>query len=252
MRHPFKHPLATHSALDVLGYRRNGAPIYAIAGGSGEGGGAPAAPAGGDGGQPSGSSGQAAGQPPAPSGDSGSGQGGSPSGQGPDPSGDGPDWKAEARKWEKRAKENSGAQTELEKLQQQAMTDQEKAVSEAEKRGRTAAAVDHGKELAQARFDAAASRAGVDLGEAADLIDTSRFVDKDGKVDGDAITAAVKKLSKLAPKGPGRSGADLSGGHGDTPPSVDKQIAEAQAKGDWKAVMRLQNSKLPGLAAQNQ
>jgi hypothetical protein len=29
----FKHPLATHHAMEVLGYRRNGSPIYAIAGG---------------------------------------------------------------------------------------------------------------------------------------------------------------------------------------------------------------------------
>ncbi|MBP5931833.1 hypothetical protein F3K39_28270 [Streptomyces sp. LBUM 1479] len=34
---PFRHPLATHAAGTVLGQRRNGSPIYAIAGGSGEG-----------------------------------------------------------------------------------------------------------------------------------------------------------------------------------------------------------------------
>lgn len=45
MRTPFHHPLATHAALTVLGYRRNGAPIYTIAGGNGEGEGTPAAPA---------------------------------------------------------------------------------------------------------------------------------------------------------------------------------------------------------------
>ena len=33
---PFRHPLATHAAGTVLGRRRNGSPIYAIAGGSGE------------------------------------------------------------------------------------------------------------------------------------------------------------------------------------------------------------------------
>ncbi|MFI1942052.1 hypothetical protein ACH44C_33580 [Streptomyces purpureus] len=44
---PFRHPLATHPAGTILGHRRNGQPIYAIAGGSGEGeggtGGAPPA-----------------------------------------------------------------------------------------------------------------------------------------------------------------------------------------------------------------
>ncbi len=37
MHAQFKHPLATHAAMTVLGHRRNGAPIYAIAGGNGEG-----------------------------------------------------------------------------------------------------------------------------------------------------------------------------------------------------------------------
>ncbi|MEU7366629.1 hypothetical protein AB0B92_13700 [Streptomyces hygroscopicus] len=38
-----KHPRATHSPGTIFGHRRNGAPIYAIAGGNGEGEGAPAA-----------------------------------------------------------------------------------------------------------------------------------------------------------------------------------------------------------------
>lgn len=233
MTTPFKHPLATHSALDVLGWRRNGSPIYAIAGGSGEGEGAPA------GGQPAGDGNQ---PPPA-----------DPPKPTPPPAPEPPetDWKAEARKWEKRAKENSTAVTELEQLKASQMTEQEKAVAEAETRGRTAAASEYGKQLAAARFEAAAATAGVQLGEAAGLIDTARFVAADGSVDADAITAAVTQLAAIAPKAsPGRSGADLSGGHGDTPPSIDKQIAEAQAKGDWRTVMHLQNSKLPGLAAQ--
>ncbi|MEV4966661.1 hypothetical protein AB0886_05255 [Streptomyces sp. NPDC024062] len=42
----YRHPLATHAAGAILGHRRDGRPIYAIAGGDGTGeGGAPAAPA---------------------------------------------------------------------------------------------------------------------------------------------------------------------------------------------------------------
>jgi hypothetical protein len=37
MHTPFRHPLATHAAGTILGRRRNGSPIYAIAGGNGEG-----------------------------------------------------------------------------------------------------------------------------------------------------------------------------------------------------------------------
>ncbi|MDC2953379.1 hypothetical protein PO587_02795 [Streptomyces gilvifuscus] len=173
------------------------------------------------------------------------GQGSSPQGaaggQGGTGSGTDTDWKALARQWEKRAKDNKDAVDELAALKASQMTDQEKAVSEAEKRGRTAAAIEHGRELAAARFEAAATRAGVDLGEAAELIDTARFVDKDGKVDADAITAAVKKLSKLAPKGAGRSGGDMGGGggSGDQATSLDKQIEAATKSRNFAEVVRL-------------
>ncbi len=243
MQVPFTHPLATHPAGTILGFRTDGRPIFVIAGGNGEGEG-----------------GSGTGNPPAPA-------GGNPSANPPAPptpanpptptppaptppaGGAEPDWKAEARKWEQRAKDNKGAADELEKLKASQMSEQERAVAEAEKRGRTAAAIEHGKELAAARFEAAASKAGVNLGDAADLIDTARFVDKDGKVDTDGIQAAVKKLAKLAPaKGPGRSGGDLGGGSGHQAPTIEQQIAEAQSKGNWREVMRLQNTKLAAAA----
>ncbi|MFI1409407.1 hypothetical protein ACH4Y0_05675 [Streptomyces sp. NPDC020707] len=160
-------------------------------------------------------------------------------------SGTEPDWKSESRKWESRAKENKDAAEELAALKASQLSDQEKAVSEAEKRGRTAAAIEHGKELATARFEAAATKAGVDLGEAAELIDTARFVDKDGKVNTDAITTAVKKLSKLAPKGAGRSGGDMGGGggSGDQAASLDKQIEDATKSRNFAEVVRLKRLK---------
>ncbi|MEY2244693.1 hypothetical protein AB8A21_17570 [Streptomyces sp. BF23-18] len=150
----FKHPLATHSALNVLGHRRNGAPIYAIAGGNGEGeggsesGGQAGAGESGESGQSEGGtaaagSGQGGQQPGGESGQSGSGTGG------------GTDWKAHAREWEKRAKANAKAAedgakaaAELDKIRQQNMSEQEKAVAAAEKAGRTAAAQE-----AQAEID---------------------------------------------------------------------------------------------------
>lgn len=151
------------------------------------------------------------------------------------------DWKAEARKWETRAKENKSASDELAKLREQAMTDQEKAVSAAEKNGRTAAAAEYAVRLAGAEFRAATAAAGLDLGDATDLIDTSRFV-ADGEVDTDAIKAAVKKLAKLAPRSPGRSGADHGAG-GETPASLDKQIAEATARRDFATAIRLKRQR---------
>lgn len=255
MQVPFKHPLATHAAGTVLGQRRNGSPIYAIAGGSDEGEGGSGSGSGGQGSAGDGGQG-GAGDSGAAGGDGSQGTGqqsGQGEGQGGSSESDSTDWKAHARQWEKRAKENAKAADELEKLKASQMSDQEKAVSEAEKRGRTAAAVEHGQQLASAKFEAAAANAGVKLdADTLGLINTRQFVGKDGTVDADAIQAAVRKLAKLAPKGPGRSGADLGGGSGDTPPSVDKQIAEAQSKGDWRTVMRLQNSKLAAAEAAQQ
>jgi hypothetical protein len=244
MQVPFKHPLATHAAGTVLGRRRNGSPVYAIAGGSGEGeGGSGSGSQGsaGEGGQGGAGNGGAAGG----DGGQGSGQQGGAGGQGGAGSGGEPDWKALARQWEKRAKDNKGAVEELERLKAASMSEQEKAVAEAEKRGRTAAAIEHAKEIASARFEAAATRAGVDLGEAAELIDTARFVDKDGKVDTDGIQAAVKKLAKLAPKSAGRSGADMGGGggSGDQGGSIDKQIEAAQKARNFAEVVRLKRLK---------
>jgi hypothetical protein len=242
MQVPFKHPLATHSALDVLGYRRNGSPIYAIAGGSGEGEGGSGSGGsegqgqsgqGGDGttGQGSGQDGQQTGQ--------GSGQSGSGSGDG----GDGTDWKAEARKWEGRAKANH---TELETLRAANMSDQEKAIAEAEKKGRTAAATEYGQKLAAAEFRAAVAAAGIDLGEAAEYIDVTRFVGDDGEVNVTAIKAAVTKFSKLAPaRGAGRSGGDMggAGGSGDQTASLDKQIEDATKARNFSEVIRLKRQR---------
>ncbi|MYS91457.1 MULTISPECIES: hypothetical protein [Streptomyces] len=245
MQHPFKHPLATHHALEVLGYRRNGSPIYAIAGGNGEGegGAGDGGAAGGQGGGDGGSGGQGGGD---------SGQGSVDGGQGGTGSGDGDgtDWKAEARKWEKRAKDNH---SELESLRTANMSEQEKAIAEAEKAGRTAAASEYGQKLAAAEFRAAVAAAGIDLGEAAEYIDISRFVGDDGEVNVAAIKSAVTKFSKLAPaKGPGRSGGDLGGGSGHQAPTLDQQTAQAKADGNWRLAMQLENSKLPGLAATQQ
>jgi len=228
MQFPFKHPLATHAAGTVLGRRRNGSPIYAIAGGNGEGeGGSGTIPPAPGGGAPT---------PPAPP---------APPAPTPPAGGAEPDWKAEARKWENRAKENKDAADELEKLKAANMSEQEKAVKAAKDEGRTAALAEAAPRIAQARLEAAAARAGVDLGEFAEFIDLAKFVDQDGQVNDKAIKAAVDKFSKLAPKGAGRSGGDMGGGggSGDQAASLDKQIEEATKRRDFATVIRLKRQK---------
>ncbi|MFI7532586.1 hypothetical protein [Streptosporangium sp. NPDC049376] len=143
------------------------------------------------------------------------------------------DWKVEARKWEKRAKENSSAAEELDKVRKASMTEIEKAVEKARKEGESTALVTAGRKLAAAKFETALARKGLDLGDAADLIDTAKFVDDKGDVDEAAIKKAVDRLAKLAPKAPSSSGGDFGGGNGSTgtnerPKSIREAYARAQ------------------------
>ncbi|QJT04362.1 hypothetical protein G9272_32105 [Streptomyces asoensis] len=236
-RSHFQHPLATHSALDVLGYRRNGAPIYAIAGGNGEGEGG--SESGGQSG--SGESGQS-GQGGSEGGGTAAGQGGQQSGQESGESGSGKeeDWKAHARKWEERAKENKAeaekgkaAAAELEKLRKERLTDQEKAVEEAEKAGRTAAEQESAKVIetkdatirdltAQLAVYGRAEKQGVKV---APLLNSRSFYEALGKLDpsssgfggkvDDLIKAELKANPGIATQTAGKSGGDLSGGTGE-------------------------------------
>ncbi|WP_416975653.1 hypothetical protein [Streptomyces sp. 4F14] len=235
----FRHPLATHSALDVLGYRRNGSPIYAIAGGSGEGEGGS-----GTGGQSgtgeSGQSGQGDGGGSGTGGDQGGQQSGQGSGQSGSGSGEAADWEAKyreavghSREWEKRAKANSSAAEELEKLKAANLTDQEKAVAAAEKAGRTAAAQESAAETekltGQLREltvrDAVRERAEQHGAKASALLDSVSFRQKIADLNpadktfganlDDAIKAAVKDNPAFSTQTAGRSGGDLSGGTGE-------------------------------------
>lgn len=220
MHVPFRHPLASHPAGTILGYRTDGRPIFVIAGGSNEGG------AGSEGAPPAGDPGTPPATPPA-----------APPAA-PASSGDGTDWKAEARKWEQRAKENKtaaeqgrNAAEELAKLREQSMTEQEKAVAAAEKKGRAEAAAERDQALAERdarirerdveiavrdRADKAGAKAGA-------LLDSRSFLKAISDLDpadkgfGAAIEAAIKTAVKdnpalaSSPVAPA-SGGDLSGG----------------------------------------
>ncbi|WP_326565085.1 hypothetical protein VSH64_24900 [Amycolatopsis rhabdoformis] len=91
----------------------------------------------------------------------------------------------------------------------------------------------------QARWRAEiAAEKGLTIQQAARLVGTSK---EELAADADALAA----LFPTAPAAPGTPKPDPSqGGQGGTPPDLDAQIAEAQGKGDVKAVLRLQNQKL--------
>lgn len=102
----------------------------------------------------------------------------------------------EKRAAEKRASELEARLKEFEAQQKAAMTDAERALVEAESRGRTAAATEFGKELAQTQFDALAGRRnpGFNTADALAFVDLAKFLGEDGRPDMAQIQAAVERL----------------------------------------------------------
>lgn len=157
------------------------------------------------------------------------------------------DWKAEARKWEQRAKENSAAAKRLTEFEESQKTEAEKLAAKAEAAEKRAAVADARavKAEVKALADAFADREDAAL----NLGDLTKFVN-DGEVDTAAITEALADVLERKPylakaAGPRTPAPDPSqGSRGGQSPDVDALIREAQAKGDWRTVMTLQNQKL--------
>lgn len=123
-------------------------------------------------------------------------------------------------------KARKALQKQLDELRKSQMTDQEKAIAEAKASGLAEATASYGRQLAQAQFDAEAARAGVNLGDAAGLIDVGQFIGDDGQIDNAAIKKAVGQLKKLAPTTPSRSGGEFNGAPGGTAPITEDQLAQ--------------------------
>lgn len=229
---PFRHPLATHAAGTVLGHRRDGRPIYAIAGGDGTGEGGQ----GGDGGQ-----GAAGGEGGQQGGTGGQQQGGqAPADQQPQQGADGdvstlPAWaqkaiadaRAEAGKSRTVAKANAAQAAEQALAQkigqalglvqgdQQATPEQlTQQLAESQKSARETAV-----------HLAAYKAAQVENARADRLLNSRSFTDRLAGLDpaaadfGEQVKAAIKAevdtdpdLYKSRPAGSVKGGADFSGG----------------------------------------
>jgi hypothetical protein len=107
----------------------------------------------------------------------------------------------EAAKYRTEAK---AAASELETLRQASLSESERAVEDAEQRGRSAAATEYGKELAQTRFDAIAGRRNPDFdtAQALEFLDLGKFLGEDGRPNDEAIAAAVERLVPAPNSGP--------------------------------------------------
>ncbi len=142
---------------------------------------------------------------------------------------------AQSRKHEARAKATAA---ELEKIKNANLSDTEKALKEAEQRGAKTAAEGFGLKLAAAELKAA----GVPADKVADL-NLSGLLDDNGEVDAVKVAELASRHKATAPARPGSADG---GPQGDTPttPTLDEQIAAAQAKGDSNEVIRLNSQKL--------
>lgn len=161
-------------------------------------------------------------------------------------------WQAEAEKWKHFARTHEAnwkkASGELEKLTKAGMSDSDRAVAEAEERGRQAALASLLNERAQDKLDAAAARAGVDLGPIRGHLDVTKFL-ADGQISTQAISEFVTGLAAGAPKTPrfpqnvgmGPQGSSAGAGQltrdqlrGMSP----REIAQAKKDGRLDALMR--------------
>jgi hypothetical protein len=140
-------------------------------------------------------------------------------------------WKALARKHEGRAKENAAAAKRLAELEDAQKSELQKLQERAE--------AAEAKALTAARRSAAVD-AGLPVGMADRL---------QGSTDEELIADAKALAEALGTTGKAKD-FDTKGGPRGTgsAPTIDAQIAEAQAKGDTATAIRLANSKLFDLA----
>lgn len=114
------------------------------------------------------------------------------------------DWQAEAEKWkalsrknEERAKANASAAAELEGLRNASLSDSEKAVENAKAEGRKQALQEVSMRLVDAEFKVAAAGRPVNVDALLDGLDRTRFVNEEGEVDSERVSAFI---DGLAPK----------------------------------------------------
>lgn len=128
------------------------------------------------------------------------------------PLGDDPDKLGEAGKKALEAERTRAAeadkkaralQRELDALKRNALPDAERAAADAEARGRTAAQVEFGQQLARSEFaiEAAKINAAFQVSTIADDVNWAKFVGPDGERDSAGIAAAAKRLVPKAEAG---------------------------------------------------
>lgn len=167
-----------------------------------------------------------------------------------------PDWKAEAEKWkglarkhEDRAKANADAAAKFDEFRTSQMSEHELAIAAARDEASSTTARTFYSRMAAAEFRGQALAAGVPADVVTEDLedrDLSKFYDPDtGDIKADRIASAVKRLTPARPPAAVSPAALGQGGRGQaSSPSVEQQLADANAKGDWRAVLSLNSQRL--------
>lgn len=155
-------------------------------------------------------------------------------------------------KWQKERDARRAAEAKLTDTAKPAPSAEDKPdVDKIRSDAETAATAKANVRIIRSELKAAAATKLADPSDAAAFIDLTQFeVDADGNVDEDELNEAiadllVKKphLAKVDGAAPRPRGSADGGVRKTEKKTLDQEIAEAQAKGDAKAVIRLQNRK---------
>ncbi|MGW6739717.1 hypothetical protein ACWGDX_03040 [Streptomyces sp. NPDC055025] len=156
------------------------------------------------------------------------------------------EWKKRAKDAEQQAKDQAARLKEFEdrdKTDAQKLTER---ATDAEERAATATRL-----AVAAKVEALAATTFEDPEDAIASLDPAKFIDDAGAINTDAIKTELAALLERKPHwakavGPRTPKPDPGQGArpGGTPGGIEEQIKEAHSKGDWRTVMRLQNSKL--------
>ncbi|WP_327703631.1 hypothetical protein OG530_19265 [Streptomyces decoyicus] len=157
------------------------------------------------------------------------------------------EWKKRAKDAERLSKEQATKLKEFEDAQKSEAERLAERVTTAEERATKATRL-----AVASKVEALAAVDFADPADAVDALNPADYVDDSGAIDSDAIKTALADLLERKPHwgkaaaGPRTPKPDRGqGGRPEgTTGDVEDQIKDAQAKGDWRTVMRLQNSKL--------
>jgi len=138
----------------------------------------------------------------------------------------------DAAKWKKLSRQNEQAakklRRELDELRKKSMTDDDRALEDAKAAARAEVLAEVGAERVAAAFERALAGTDVDVDELVDGLNVAKFIDDDGHVDRDAVSAFVKRLGVTSSSSSSTKRPPVDMGQGARkPPATKGQLTRA-------------------------